>query len=36
MELSAIVEPEIEHVIEAMDQEKVRGEQAESGEGLHG
>ena len=36
MELSALVEPEIEHVIEAIDEDKVRGEQEESGEGLHG
>ena len=32
MELSAIVEPEIEHVIEAIDEDKVRGDQDESGE----
>ncbi|HSM01189.1 MAG TPA: hypothetical protein VK960_01945 [Acidimicrobiia bacterium] len=36
MELSAIVEPEIEHVIEEIDSERVRGEQGESGEGEHG
>jgi len=32
MELSAIVEPEIEHVIEQIDSEQVRGNQDEWGE----
>jgi hypothetical protein len=33
MELSAIVEPEVEHVIEAIDGQQGRGEPAETGEG---
>jgi len=32
MELAAIVEPEIEHVIEAIDQDAVRAERDETGE----